>query len=479
MTSFAFSRHRAPTAALAAVALLTCADGPHSIPQFDVRQAEPRVASRLNTLRDFVRAHPDSGSVWGRFALSLHAHGYPEAAVSAYAAAHDLSPGTFAYLYLPGMLLAERRDERAAGLFEAARQLRPDYWPLRLREAEWLLETDRPAEAREILSGSPAEREAPPMSGLLLGRAALALGDTAEARHQLERAIGGMPRYGEAHAQLAELYRRSGNDAAAELARERARLFSDAPVIDDPVYALVPAEGVSSRWHLLRGQSAMASGKFSSAVEEFRRATRILPNDAHAANQLAMALEAAGHTEEARQEYQRAVELRPDFPAATTGLARLLFLRGDQDSASTLIGDLLAADSSVADAYLLLGAVEQARGRPGKAIERYVEGLRHGSFHPQIAIRLAWMLATSPDPGLRNGRQAVALAEHLCTIEMFREPESLDVLAAAYAEYGDFDRALAAAARAESLAEAEGDTSLASAIAARIARYADGRPYRR
>lgn len=468
-----------PTAVLATVAVLTCADAPHTIPQFDVRQAEPRVASQLNALRDVVRVHPDSGSAWGRLALSLHAHGYPEAAVGAYATAHELRPGTFAYLYLPGMLLAQRRDERAAALFETARQLRPDYWPLFLREAEWLLETGQPSGTLEMLAGSPAEREAPALSGLLLGRAAFALGDTAEARQQLERAIAAMPRYGEAHAQLAELYRRSGNDTAAELARERARLFSDAPAIDDPVYALVPAEGVSSRWHLLRGQSSMAAGRLSSAVEEFREAVRILPNDAHSATQLAMALEASGQAEEAREAYLRALELRPNTPEATTGLARLLLLGGDQDTASRLLEDLLAADSSVADAYLLLGALEQARGRPGSAIERYVEGLRHGAFHPRIAIHLAWMLATSPDPGLRNGRQAVALAEHLCDLEMFREPASLDVLAAAYAEYGEFERALAAATRAATLAEVEGDTALARSIAGRITRYENGRPFRR
>lgn len=463
---------------LAAGAVTACADAPHTVPQFDVRQAEPRVAARLDALRNLVRAHPDSGSAWGRLALNLQAHGFPEAAVSAYATARDLEPGSFSYVYLPAMLLAERRDERAAELFAAARQMRPDYWPLLLREAEWLLETDRPSEAVERLSGTSAEREEPALSGLLLGRAAFALGDTVEARSRLETVVATMPRYGEAHAQLAELYRRSGDDTAAELARERARINSDRPVLDDPVYALVPAEGVSSRWHLLRGQSSLAAGEASSAVEEFREAVRILPEDAHATNQLAMALEASGQIQEAHDVYRRALELRPDFPQATTGLARVLFLRGDHDAASRLLEDLLTADSSVVEAYLQLGELEQARGRPGSAIERYVEGLRLGSFHPRIAMRLAWLLATSADAGLRHGRQAVALAEHLSTLEMFSEPASLDVLAAAYAEHGDFERAIVAATRAATLARGEGDTAFARAIESRLALYESGRPFR-
>jgi tetratricopeptide (TPR) repeat protein len=130
------------------------------------------------------------------------------------------------------------------------------------------------------------------------------------------------------------------------------------------------------------------------------------------------------------------------------------------------------------EAYWQLGVFEQARGEPARAIELYVEGLRHGSFDRRIARRLAWTLATSRDPGLRNGRQAVALAEHLCTLELFREPASLDVLAAAYAEYGDFERALAVARRAAVLARHEGDAALARAIEGRITGYESDQPYR-
>lgn len=458
---------------------MACADAPRSVPEFDARRAEPRVVARLSALRDVVREHPDSGSAWGRLALSLQAHGYPEAAVSAYAAARELRPGTFAYLYLPAVLLGERRDERAFELFESARVLRPDYSPLVVREAEWLLETDRPTEARDLLVGSPAEREATAFTNFLLGRAAFALGDTAEARRKLEAAVASIPRYQAAHAQLAELYRRNGDDTAAELARERARIFTAAPVLDDPVYALVPAEGVSSRWHILRGQSFLAGGDPSRAVEEFQEAVRILPTDAHAANQLASALEAAGRLEEAADAYRRALELRPGFTEATTGLAGVLFRLGDHRAASNLLEDLLASDPAVEDAYLRLGIFQQARGRSRQAIEIYVEGLRNGSFDPRIAIRLAWILATSPDPELRNGGEAVALARRVCRLEMFREPASLDVLAAAYAEYGDFERSLATAIRAVALARRQGDATLARAIENRIELYQRGRPYRR
>lgn len=458
---------------------MACADGRRAVPEFDVRQAEPRVGARLNALRDVVLEHPDSGSAWGRLALSLHAHGYPEAAVSAYATARELRPGTFAYVYLPAVLLGERRDERALELFESARLLRPEYPPLAVRQAEWLLEMERPAEARGLLVDSTAERDARAYANFLIGRAAFALGDTAEARQRLEAAVADLPRYQAAHAQLAELYRRSGDESAAELARERARVFAAAPTLDDPVYALVPAEGVSSRWYLLRGQAFLAAGDPSRAIEEFKEAARILPTDAHAANQLATALAAAGRLEEAGNAFRRALELRPGFAEATVGLAGVLFRLGDDGAASSLLEDLLVARPALQDAYLRLGILQQALGRPRTAIGTYTEGLRNGPFDPRIAIRLAWMLATSPDPGLRNGAEAVALAERVCRLEMFGEPESLDALAAAYAEVGDFERARAAASRAALIARRQGNAILAGAIEDRIELFGKERPYRR
>ena len=55
---------------------------------------------------------------------------------------------------------------------------------------------------------------------------------------------------------------------------------------------------------------------------------------------------------------------------------------------------------------------------------------------------LAWWEATLPEPQSRNGKAAVRDATRACELEHWKDPDTLDTLAAAYAESGDFRQAL-------------------------------------
>jgi tetratricopeptide (TPR) repeat protein len=58
--------------------------------------------------------------------------------------------------------------------------------------------------------------------------------------------------------------------------------------------------------------------------------------------------------------------------------------------------------------------------------------------------RLAWILATSRYPELRDGRRAVACAEQAIAVTSRKNAGLLSILAAAYAEAGDFPGAVGA-----------------------------------
>jgi tetratricopeptide (TPR) repeat protein len=69
---------------------------------------------------------------------------------------------------------------------------------------------------------------------------------------------------------------------------------------------------------------------------------------------------------------------------------------------------------------------------------------------------LAWVLAASPDAELRNGAEAVRLAERACELTHYGEPLFIGTLAAAYAEAGRFPEAVTTAEKAEQLATTAG-----------------------
>jgi tetratricopeptide (TPR) repeat protein len=54
----------------------------------------------------------------------------------------------------------------------------------------------------------------------------------------------------------------------------------------------------------------------------------------------------------------------------------------------------------------------------------------------------AWLLSTAPEDDLRDGAYAVKLARRACKLTKWRHRSCLRSLAAAYAETGDFERAI-------------------------------------
>src|SRR5262249_49354203 len=75
-----------------------------------------------------------------------------------------------------------------------------------------------------------------------------------------------------------------------------------------------------------------------------------------------------------------------------------------------------------------------------QAIADYEKAIGWDSSDPKVHYELAWLLATCPDDHIRDGKKAVQLATKAC--ELLKWQRALSVLAAAYAESGDFKQAV-------------------------------------
>jgi tetratricopeptide (TPR) repeat protein len=54
----------------------------------------------------------------------------------------------------------------------------------------------------------------------------------------------------------------------------------------------------------------------------------------------------------------------------------------------------------------------------------------------------AWLMATAPNPRMRDGKKAVESATTACQMTDWQDPDMIGTLAAAYAETGNFDEAI-------------------------------------
>jgi tetratricopeptide (TPR) repeat protein len=93
---------------------------------------------------------------------------------------------------------------------------------------------------------------------------------------------------------------------------------------------------------------------------------------------------------------------------------------------------------------------------------------------PRAQSALGWTFATSADPRLRNGSNAVLFAEKAATATSRTNNTALETLAAAYAEAGDFDKAVAAQKEAMLLSK---DDSANQAYATRLKLYESKKAY--
>lgn len=209
----------------------------------------------------------------------------------------------------------------------------------------------------------------------------------------------------------------------------------------------------------------------------YRHALTVTSENALAHQNLGAALAEQGKLEQASGEFIEALKIWPDYPEAQSNLGFLEFLRGNTDEAIARYRTAIGAKPKLGKTHFLLGMALAARGQRLEAIHEYKLALELEPNHQITLNNLAWMLATDPDPNIRNGPEAVNLAERLCRLSQFRQAQYVGTLAAAYAESARFTEAMAAAERAESLAREAGNAGLADKNRELLEFYRAGRPY--
>jgi len=94
------------------------------------------------------------------------------------------------------------------------------------------------------------------------------------------------------------------------------------------------------------------------------------------------------------------------------------------------------------EAFLHRGMAYSRLGRYAEALADHEEAVRLDPTSAHVHNNLAWFLATCPEESFRDGQRAVDHAAEACDMTNFEVWYCLGTLAAANAEFGDFEEAL-------------------------------------
>ncbi|MCK4343121.1 MAG: tetratricopeptide repeat protein [Phycisphaerae bacterium] len=263
-------------------------------------------------------------------------------------------------------------------------------------------------------------------------------------------------------------------------------------------------EAVHLRSHDLKYRNNLASayldaGRLEDALRTFRYALRQDPNDILTNYNFGCVYAQRGRFDQAIPHFKQVVQLGAEYEKsgrrvsaavirnihqAREALARallddtkVLLGRRQRHTAVDLLTETLPLIPEAFEPRRLLADLLAASGRPHDAVIRYRECLDLQPESADVLNALAWLLATHPDPTVRDGKEAVALAERAVQ-QHYKNASVLDTLAAALAETGQFDRAVEVARQARDAANRLGARQLAESINKRLQLYTAHIPYR-
>ncbi len=219
-------------------------------------------------------------------------------------------------------------------------------------------------------------------------------------------------------------------------------------------------------------------GHREAAISAVREMTALAPGEPRSHFAAATIFAAAGDAQGAQQSVDAALAIDEDKSSVLHEAARTVMLWGDAAQAIVQLRRALELKPGDPSIRLDLATILQLQGDLTTAIAEYRQLLANDPSSYDGANNLAWLLATSADADVRNGVEAVRLAESACQGTGRKVAAYLGTLAAAYAEVGRFDDAVAATEEAQALAQGGGQTALAEHLSERRTQYLRREPYR-
>jgi tetratricopeptide (TPR) repeat protein len=227
---------------------------------------------------------------------------------------------------------------------------------------------------------------------------------------------------------------------------------------------------------LLRAQVHQQAGDAKAARADLDEALKDTPGWAPALELRAILSANDNDYSQAIEDFKQLQKVAPKSPELLGQLAMLYEANKQPRKAVAAYNDVLAVDSENfmalrgrADAYLNIGD-------HADAVTDYEAALKIKPQDSGVLNNLAWVLATSPDDNVRNGKRSVELGTQAAKLGDYKQAHILSTLAAGYAETGDFETARQWSQKAVDLGSDDPDVN--TQLKKELASYENKKPWR-
>jgi tetratricopeptide (TPR) repeat protein/membrane protease YdiL (CAAX protease family) len=228
----------------------------------------------------------------------------------------------------------------------------------------------------------------------------------------------------------------------------------------------------------LRANIELALHQADKAIADARKTLELEPDDMQTAYWIAGMYRTLGRWDDELSFCEKQARQHPREGNLHACAAEAYYHKGDVKGAIGAMDDAVAAQPDAPALYSQRAWLEIAAGQPKQAqadVKKIAEVQPHDA---QANNNAAWILSTNPDPGVRDAQVAIALAKKACQLSSWNNAQSLDTLAAAYANSGDFTQAVNWQQYALKVAAASRSEVLLEGMRARLALYQRHEPYR-
>jgi tetratricopeptide (TPR) repeat protein len=225
-----------------------------------------------------------------------------------------------------------------------------------------------------------------------------------------------------------------------------------------------------------RGLAHVRKGDAVAGLRDFTEAIHLQPGNDSAYAQRGLTYAGRGEDEKAIRDYTEALRIDPRIPRIYILRAASYTRRRENDRAVADCTEALRLDPRNAAAHKARGIAYAEERDYEQAARDFAEALRIDPGYATAYSWFAWLLATCPRDGLRDGERALHYARTAMQLSGLEDSHYLESLAAAYAETGRFAEAVRWQQRAlerQEFAEQE-----AKEAWMRLHLYQEEKPYR-